>query len=63
MGWNDRLSKNNEYKETCLYCKMKFTVTEVPQEPGFRMRDQLRCPFCDRILRYSMSVEFYVTHN
>ena len=63
MGWNDRLSNHNEYKQTCPYCRKVFRVTEIPQEPGFRIKDELRCPYCDRTIRTSMSVEFYATHS
>lgn len=49
-----------EYTYACPKCKKKFRVTETTQTPGFRMREECICPYCDEVVKTSMSVEFDV---
>ena len=45
---------------TCPCCKKSFTFWEEDQVPGFRMKDTLYCPYCNKELFSSMEVEFHV---
>lgn len=45
---------------TCPGCNQKFLVLEEEQVPGFRCKDSLMCPYCNYLLRTSMSVEWMV---
>lgn len=59
MGFNDRLSSDYiEHEVYCCICGKKFRFATEEQEPGFRMLDELRCPWCKSVLEQSMSVEF-----
>lgn len=48
-----------KYKTKCPECGKEFIVTEFDQIPGFRDKEELICPYCHKVLRTSMEVEFY----
>ena len=59
MGYNDRLlEKSLTMIEDCPKCGKTFECTYEEQTPGFRMKDEKRCPHCGAILRESMEYEF-----
>ena len=47
-----------EHFAVCNICGKKFKFIVEEQEPGFRMLDELHCPYCDTKLDQSMEVEF-----
>lgn len=42
----------------CSVCGKRFSFAEEEQEPGFRVMDELRCPYCKTVLAQSMEVEY-----
>lgn len=44
----------------CPYCEHEFEYEEEEQVPGFRIKDSLICPKCQKVIKTSMEVEFYV---
>ena len=43
----------------CPYCKETFQCTEYPQTPGFRFKEDLTCPYCNKVIDQSMEYEYY----
>ena len=60
MGWNDHLLEPEEYEMTCPHCGKKFGYYETEQTPGFRMKEYLYCPYCDKEIESSMEYEWTV---
>ena len=59
MGWNDRILEDFvTKKEICPKCGKEFECDYEEQQPGFRMLDEKRCPYCKAILMKSMEYEF-----
>ena len=50
-----------DYLCECPKCKKTFEVSEIPQTPGFRWKEELVCPYCSSVIRSSMEYEFIVT--
>ena len=47
-----------KYFENCPFCKEQMLVTATPQEPGYRFREELICPYCGKIVRSSLEYEY-----
>lgn len=45
-------------KRTCSKCKKTFYYISEEQVPGFRSKEELKCPYCDEIIVTSMEEEF-----
>ena len=59
MGFNDRYPEDYiEHNVVCNICGKRFRFITEEQEPGFRMKDELYCPYCHTLLAQSMEVEF-----
>lgn len=59
MGFNDRYPEDFiEHIVTCDMCGKRFRFITEEQIPGFRMKDELYCPYCSTLLAQSMEVEF-----
>lgn len=59
MGYNDRYPEDYiEHNVVCNICGKKFRFITEEQVPGFRMMDELCCPYCKTVLARSMEVEF-----
>lgn len=59
MGYNDHYPEDYiEHNVVCNICGKKFRFITEEQEPGFRMKDELYCPYCKTLLAQSMEVEF-----
>lgn len=54
-----RLIDDYEYVH-CPHCHKQFKIRLEEQTPGFRMKDELYCPFCGEFITSSMEVEFYI---
>ena len=44
--------------EVCPSCGKKFNLITEEQEAGFRMKDELICPYCNYLIKSSMEVEY-----
>ena len=59
MGFNDHYPEDYiEHNVVCNICGKRFRFITEEQEPGFRMKDELYCPYCKTLLAQSMEVEF-----
>ena len=59
MGYNDDYGfEDFSYRKTCPKCKKRFEVTEIEQVPGFRWKEDLKCPYCGEVLCTSMEYEY-----
>lgn len=54
------INNSHTTKEECPYCHKTFIMTCTPQTPGFRMEEDLICPYCGEILNSSLHWEYYV---
>lgn len=60
MGWwNHCFDDHFEVKTECPKCGKKFRYCYQDQVPGFRMKDELYCPYCKEELERSMEIEFF----
>ena len=59
MGWNDHLN-DNIYEMTCPFCGKKFDYCEEEQTLGFKMKNYLYCPYCNKEIESSMEYEWLV---
>lgn len=48
------------YEHKCEYCGKEFRYSESCQVPGFRMKDEVFCPNCHRLLFSSMEYEYEI---
>ena len=48
------------YDTFCPYCHKEIVVCQIEQEPGFRDVEEMRCPYCKKVITTSMTYE-YVT--
>lgn len=60
MGIWNHLPNENEYEEIekCPVCGKNFKCIYTEQTPGFRDKEDKRCPYCGALLRQSMEWEF-----
>lgn len=59
MGFNDHYPEDYiEHNVVCKICGKKFRFITEEQIPGFRMLDELYCPYCGTEVARSMTVEF-----
>ena len=59
MGFNDHYPEDYiEHNVICNICGKRFKFMTEQQEPGFRIVDELYCPYCGTLLARSMEVEF-----
>lgn len=59
MGFNDHYPEDFiEHYVVCSVCGKKFYFITEEQIPGFRMKDELYCPYCSTLLAESMEIEF-----
>ena len=60
MGWNDHI---NEYafkrEEECPFCHKIFMCEFTEQTPGFRWDEDMKCPYCGKVVKTSLEYEFF----
>ena len=61
MAWINHIDdgRTNAELMECPSCKKKFQVTTEEQVAGFRMKDELYCPYCQYFIKSSMEVEYF----
>ena len=59
MGYNDHYPEDYiEHNVLCNVCGKRFRFITEEQVPGFRVMDELCCPYCKTVLARSMEIEF-----
>lgn len=58
--YNHIFDKIYDHSMECPFCNKTFNYWTEEQVPGFRMKDELICPYCKKEIKSSMQVEYHV---